>query len=566
MAKKTNKEKKTRKKILGSVADLIRKMVSSATKAIGSVLGPILSRIGRAVGKAFDRLPGSGFMRRRARGLKSRFVSVRQHIRDLPPLTQIPSWAIRGAWNGLQIPVIRWKAALISGAIFMFVLFLFTVQFPLTTNPEFCGSCHSMRPEFTTHKVSSHRRITCYSCHVKPGLYWLIRDHFIDGPLGMYREFVSGYHDPMVFSGHYGVTRMPVENCRRCHSPEARRFTPSVGIKMDGEAHEKHLEQGLTCVICHNRITHPIQGYKNNLKMQACFRCHGSVKDEEFIEELEHLAETKPELDHYAKTVEAVEEDLSKPDCRQCHSAEWELKPRSHLLADWAPTQSYETPTYLGESQAEAWEYQAQKISLQPKPAEHNRIYQHARYAKGNTSYCYMCHNRETFCAECHEVDMPHVDPWWDRHGEEVLASFPDSLSSKPSTIEENIEKVVCTNCHNSRDFCLDCHVKTVFPHATPWAPVHGKLAKKEGFREVCQTCHNEEKFCNQCHNGVEMPHGSRWLGAHYAYLRDKSTDVCMRCHTQNQCEKCHSRHGNHEEHLISDPNKFGTPPQRRTE
>lgn len=547
----------------------IKSVFSRIFAAIWSVLEPIKIKAGRQ----FDRLPGSAFARRfarrrldnasaRGRRLRQGLASTRDFMRSIPPPLQIPGWAIRGIWNGLKNPIIRWKAILLSAAAMIIIIFIAVIQFPLTTNPTFCGACHSMRPEMYTWRVSSHRRVTCYACHVKPGLFWLVRDHLVDGPLGMYKEWIDGYHDPMNSTSHLGLTKMPVMNCQRCHSPGNRRFTTTRGLKMN---HEKHLKLGVRCTVCHNRITHPIRGYKNNLKMQACFRCHGAVKNAEFIEELEHLSHEKKEFGQYGDLAEAIKEDKPKPKCSLCHEPEWNLKPRSHLQANWAPTLSYETPTYLGASKREQWEYQSLKIALQPRPAKLNGIYQHARQAKMNPEYCYMCHSKEGLCSKCHKLDMPHVRPWWDRHGATVVANFKDSLGAMPSTINENTKKILCTRCHDTKNFCLDCHKKTVFPHATPWAPQHGKLAKKKGFEQVCTTCHSYQKFCLKCHNGVDMPHSRRWLGQHFAFLRDKSPKVCMRCHVPSQCEACHSRHGVHEMWTIMNPKEFIRPQKPQT-
>src|SRR3954470_14368205 len=36
--------------------------------------------------------------------------------------------------------------------------------------PAFCGqSCHVMKPEFTSYRISPHARVNCVECHVTPG-------------------------------------------------------------------------------------------------------------------------------------------------------------------------------------------------------------------------------------------------------------------------------------------------------------------------------------------------------------------------------------------------------------
>jgi len=188
----------------------------------------------------------------------------------------------------------RVRFGLYGGASFLLIIFLATIQFPLTTNPTFCGSCHSQRPQFYNWKESSHGQVTCYACHVRPGLFWLVRDHLIDGPIGMLAEAELALNDYGVngdpvedssylinSSSHAALDVVQMSSCLRCHDMQTRRTTPTKGIKID---HMAHIERNIRCTWCHNRITHwKVPTHVNFMTGEACFRCHYETGDDALV-------------------------------------------------------------------------------------------------------------------------------------------------------------------------------------------------------------------------------------------------------------------------------------------
>ncbi len=56
-----------------------------------------------------------------------------------------------------------------------------TAAIPITNDPEFCASCHTIRPSVDSWKTSSHKDVTCVECHVRPGLKGFVEDKVYAG-------------------------------------------------------------------------------------------------------------------------------------------------------------------------------------------------------------------------------------------------------------------------------------------------------------------------------------------------------------------------------------------------
>lgn len=211
---------------------------------------------------------------------------------------------------------------LISLASFVGIL---TLTFSYFTTSGSCTIlCHSMRPQEASWKKSAHKNIPCMSCHAPPGgavaltLEHIVASRFI--PM----EFVLGYHKPINSESEVS-THIEDERCYRCHNLETRKVTPTPGLnKMTSEAHLKHLDAGLHCTTCHNRVTHkamddgeieydkgeeaPDFKYKDFMQMkEGCLRCH-SGED----------------------TYKAKNGAVAPTACTACHPNEWEGLPLGH--------------------------------------------------------------------------------------------------------------------------------------------------------------------------------------------------------------------------------------------
>lgn len=149
-----------------------------------------------------------------------------------------------------------------AGLGLLFVLL--TVQ--ATSEPQFCGSCHIMKPYYDSWVTSSHSEIACVECHIPPGIYSEIEKK---------KEAIS-----MVvsyFTGTYGTSPWAeVEDaaCMECHQ---RRLLAGEEVFSDILFdHDPHLtelrrEKKLRCTSCHSQI---VQGSHITVTASTCILCH----------------------------------------------------------------------------------------------------------------------------------------------------------------------------------------------------------------------------------------------------------------------------------------------------
>lgn len=183
------------------------------------------------------------------------------------------------------------------------------IAVPLTDQPQFCASCHTIAPSYESWTRSTHKEVTCTACHVRPGMEGWIRDKAWAGMRDVAIYLFGTPAEPHNLRG-------PVDSqvCLGCHrhilrvSEVAPRDLPSpvkeVGLII---AHRKHMDafeargQGEGCTTCHSGVVHdqPIKGYPivvprghvsadskpwypdypkgSYLRMRAlndCYRCH----------------------------------------------------------------------------------------------------------------------------------------------------------------------------------------------------------------------------------------------------------------------------------------------------
>jgi nitrate/TMAO reductase-like tetraheme cytochrome c subunit len=193
---------------------------------------------------------------------------------------------------------------LVAGA-----LALGAVAIPLTNHPSFCASCHTIRPSHDSWIKSSHKEVTCVTCHVRPGIQGWIHDKAWAGT-----KDVAIYLFGTPPDAYNLKAKVDSNVCLSCHqhilrtSEVAPRDPPApvkdVGLVM---SHGKHMTafdvraQGEGCTTCHAGVVHdqPIKGYSivvprghvsadttpwypdypdgSNLRTRAladCFRCH----------------------------------------------------------------------------------------------------------------------------------------------------------------------------------------------------------------------------------------------------------------------------------------------------
>lgn len=140
---------------------------------------------------------------------------------------------------------------------------------------KYCVICHEMTPNFITWKHSKHKNVVCIGCHLNTtkATGFIIEEP--ESLVEVYDHLTGNYPKIINRDSHVSQKLMTSGNCTRCHPSNQPTLTFGSNVKID---HEAHVKQGITCPICHNRITHKGASGFNYLDgirmMDGCMRCH----------------------------------------------------------------------------------------------------------------------------------------------------------------------------------------------------------------------------------------------------------------------------------------------------
>ncbi len=136
----------------------------------------------------------------------------------------------------------------------------------VSSTPQFCGTCHIMKPYYESWKVSAHSKIACVECHISPGVGAEIRKKY--EAMSMVVKY---------FTATYGTkpwAEVDDAACLRCH--DRRLIEGKVQYHMVTFDHRPHLTETrrgmkLRCTSCHSQI---VQGTHIAVTTSTCAICH----------------------------------------------------------------------------------------------------------------------------------------------------------------------------------------------------------------------------------------------------------------------------------------------------
>ena len=209
----------------------------------------------------------------------------------------------------------RWTLwSLAAGAAVAFGLLAMLMMIHVSSQPEFCGSCHVMTPYFESWRTSTHKGVACVQCHIPPGLYSEIEKK---------KEAVS-----MVvsyFTGTYGTNPWAEIDdiaCLQCHKRRLLSGREVFGdVLFDHGPHLTEMRRGkqLRCTSCHSQI---VQGSHIAVTTSTCILCH--FKDQAPGQGLSTCTRCHAIPDHVIEkgTLSFDHGDVSRfdMDCAWCHA------------------------------------------------------------------------------------------------------------------------------------------------------------------------------------------------------------------------------------------------------
>lgn len=149
--------------------------------------------------------------------------------------------------------------------------------FDYSAKPEFCESCHLLKPYVESWRASSHNKVPCLTCHFPPGWKNYLRGKFLAT-----RDLIT------TLGGGADTTKLHAEvedaACLRGGCHETRLLQGKVLFKgkyhFDHGLHLNELRRGkkLQCTSCHSQI---VQGRHIAVTESVCFICHfkGRIHD-----------------------------------------------------------------------------------------------------------------------------------------------------------------------------------------------------------------------------------------------------------------------------------------------
>ncbi|HEY6867903.1 MAG TPA: NapC/NirT family cytochrome c, partial [Candidatus Eisenbacteria bacterium] len=188
-----------------------------------------------------------------------------KHLFDIGPGSPLGRWTQRVSGGRLTprgLRIATFTAGL--GLALLLVGVLFMVQ--VSSTPQFCGTCHIMKPYYASWQHSKHNQIACVDCHISPGIGAEVRKKY--EALSMVVKY---------FTGTYGTNpwaEVDDAACLRCHE---RRLLEGKevfhNVLFDHTPHLTETRRGLRlrCTSCHSQI---VQGSHISVTSSTCALCH----------------------------------------------------------------------------------------------------------------------------------------------------------------------------------------------------------------------------------------------------------------------------------------------------
>lgn len=221
-----------------------------------------------------------------------------------------------GANIGVLRLVIQIKTLIKAGIVFFILTAVFTFfGVRATEKPEFCSSCHIMKPYYEAWKTSTHNHVPCIECHYAPGIVNTFEGKF--KAISQVAKYITAT------AGTRPWAEIPDESCLRegCHERRLLQgeveFGPTV---FDHRPHLLQLRRGkqLRCTSCHSQI---VMGNHLNVTTSTCFTCH--FKDKSFSELWDSCRKCHPEP---KKTIQIDGKEFKHSEfidrnvpCMKCH-------------------------------------------------------------------------------------------------------------------------------------------------------------------------------------------------------------------------------------------------------
>lgn len=174
----------------------------------------------------------------------------------------------RGKEDKIHIRPRFFKTLGILGVVF---LLSFLVLFKYSTSPNFCASCHIMKPYYDAWASSKHNKVPCVDCHYPPGsprdVLWVKFQ-----ATAQVVKYVTRTYSSKPYAEIEDASCLRA-NCHDKRLLQGKVLTKVRGIIFDHRPHLLDLKRGkqLRCTSCHSQI---VIGTHVEVTWTTCFICH----------------------------------------------------------------------------------------------------------------------------------------------------------------------------------------------------------------------------------------------------------------------------------------------------
>lgn len=419
-------------------------------------------------------------------------------------------------------PANKWKA--VFALLGLFVIFIgFTLGAMAATNStEFCGVCHEMAPERSTHELSSHKNVRCITCHVPPDGPVMFVYHKVKALREVYYH-VIGKPNPI---HQHEDEAIPDRTCTQegCHSLNDIQVgkLPSGKKKSDNGLifdHRRHVsKKGIGCIFCHSGVAHGKLAERNLLT----------------TDQLKYY--DKHDLKTAGILVSDAERNTNMGTCIECHTrvnnGQEPYKDIKYALPYMEPMKDHTQKTKL--------------VAPKEFASVHSDVLQHVLKQsmglepQGDISMeCSTCHTKESSpkshsesnfmngghgalafkdahkCINCHK-DINWIHRLTQSSVKELLAAEKNKKDvTKSNLTPEQMSKLIQDNA-----FCATCHGSVAaVPEShkvSTWSISHS-YTNAETLESRCKVCHYVSKpekdvkgmskiYCEKCHGSGVAP------------------------------------------------------------
>ncbi len=373
----------------------------------------------------------------------------REFLSALWEVFKLPFFLISEGFQHLAKHNWRKLSLLIAASVILtaIVLLLF---FEVTSQSNFCRSCHIMRPYIAAWETSSHNEIGCMRCHTRTGIPGYFQTKFT--AIAMIANYATG-----LYKRSRPWAEIEDKNCLQGGCHESRLLEGKIeftkGIVFDHAPHLTEARRGrkLRCTSCHSQI---VQGEHISVTSTTCYLCH--FKNVEAVGREKLAACTKchsaPPSGEEASTGydhnKALQQGLA---CITCHQTMWQGTGQVRLERC---RMCHSEPTHIERINdlefIHEWHIEIRKVDCQ-------RCHDAIEHRQLTTSKLVMEN-----CSSCHEDLHQAKVAVFAGEGSRLLAEpMPDKMYSNG---------VVCQSCHkNPIADALTIHADKV-----SCAPCHG--------------------------------------------------------------------------------------------